>query len=180
LEILTPPIIPAYLNGDSQHLIKNYLHQLGCSSHPFCRTSFASRTEISRFSRTLLRHFRITISDGTGARSEVTCVLGGGEPLLFAAVKSSISCAALVCSSAVACSRICERPGPCYRRAVFIGDNLAIPGSPRPSPPHRQGAMVACIQQWRQPHPLESIDKHEYCGHTRRSKHFLFRSCVYA
>jgi hypothetical protein len=120
-------------------LITNYLHRLDCSCHRVCRTFFASRTEISRFLRTLLRHFRITISDATGDRSGVICSLRCAEALLtlFGAAKSSISCAALVCSSAVACSGICERPGPCYGRPVFIGEDLAIQSRPCSSPPHR-------------------------------------------
>jgi hypothetical protein len=109
-------------------LVKTYLHQLGCSWHRVCCTSFGRRREISNFLRTLLRHFRSTISDASGAHSEVTCFLAGGEVLLrlFRAAKSWISRTAVVCSSALADSRICERPGPCYRRAVFIGDDLAI------------------------------------------------------
>jgi hypothetical protein len=152
------------------------------SSHPVCLSSFASRREISRFSRTLLRHFRRTISDATDAQSEVTCFLADGEVLLalFGPAESSSNRITLLCSNALGCSLVCERPGPCYRRAIFIGDDLAILGRARSSPPHRQSAMVACIQQRRQPHPLESIDKHEYCGYPCRSKHFLFRPCLSA
>jgi hypothetical protein len=132
-------------------LIKNYLHQLGCSWHRVCCTSFARRTEISRFSRTLLRHFRRTISDGTGAQSEVTCFLAGGEVLvmLSRAAKSSISRIRLLCSSALDCNLVCERPGPCYRGAVFIGDDLAAQSGTRSAPSHRQGAMVAFFRPGR-------------------------------
>jgi hypothetical protein len=129
-------------------LIKNCLHQLGCSWHPVCRTSFAGRTEISSFSRTLLRHFRRTISDATGAQSEVTYFLGGDEVLLtiFGAIKSSITRIALVCRSGVHPNVVCERPGSCDRRAIFIGDELAILGSACSCAPAGQGVMVALVQ----------------------------------
>jgi hypothetical protein len=130
-------------------VIKNYLHQLGCSWHRVCCcTSFTRRTEISNFSRTLLRHFRSTINDASGAQSEVTCFLAGAEVLLtlFQAAKISISRIALLCGNTAYCSLVCECPGPCYRRAVFIGDDLAIPSGPRTSAPHRQGVMVARVQ----------------------------------
>jgi hypothetical protein len=161
-------------------LIKNYLHQLGCSWHPVCRTSFASCTEISNFSRTLLRHFRRTISDATDDRSEVTCFLGVAEALLklLRAVERSISGIALVCGGALDCSFVYERPGPCYRRAVFLGDDLAAPGSACSSPSHREGAILGPVRRRRLPATLESIDKHEYCGYTTRSKSFLFRPCL--
>jgi hypothetical protein len=115
-------------------VIRNYLHQLGCSWHrACCYTSFARRTEISNFSRTLLRHFRSTINNASGTQSEVTCFLAGGEVMLmlFRAAKSSISRLRLLCSSALDCNLVCERPGPWYRRAVFISDDLAVDGSPR-------------------------------------------------
>jgi hypothetical protein len=156
-------------------LIKNYLHQLGCSWHRVCCTSFGRRREISNFSRTLLRHFRSTI-DASGGQSEVDCFLAGDEVLLtlLGPAKSSICRTALLCSSALACSLVCERPEPCYRRAVFIGDDLAVRSNPRSPPPHRQGALLAPHQR-RQPHTLESIDEHEYSGYACRGKHFLCR-----
>src|SRR5213595_1745174 len=109
-------------------LIKNYLHQLGCSSRPVCRTSFGSRTEISNFSRTLLRHFRRTISDATDTQSEVTCFLADGEVLLtlFGPAESSSNRNALLCGNTAYCSLVCERSGSCYRGAVFIGDDVAV------------------------------------------------------
>jgi hypothetical protein len=163
-------------------LIMIDLHQPGYSCHPVCRTSFASRTEISRFSRTLLRHFRITISDATDDRSGVTCFLGVAEAMLklLRAVERSISGIGLVCNSALACSLVCERPGPCYRRAVFIGDELAAHGSPCSSPAHREGAILGPVRRRPLPSTLESIDKHEYCGYATRSKSFLFRPCLSA
>jgi len=163
-------------------LIKNYLHQLVCSSHPVCRTSFASCTEISNFSRTLLHHCRRTISDATDGRSEVTFFLGVAEALrkLLPAVERSISGAALVCRSPFACSLVCERPGSCYRRAVFIGDELAAHASPCSSTAHRKGAILEPVRRRPLPSTLESIDKHQYCGYATRNKCFLFRPCFSA
>jgi hypothetical protein len=113
-------------------------------------------------------------------RLEVICSSWAAEVLLmlFRAVKSSIVRTALLCSSTLRCSVVCERPGPCYRRAVFIGDVLAVHGSPCSCALHGQSAMVAPVQQRRQPDPLGSIDEHEYCGYACRSKHFLFGPCV--
>jgi hypothetical protein len=131
-------------------LIKNYLHQLGCRWHRVCCTSFGRRREISNFSRTLLRHFRSTIiSDASGAHSEVTCFLAGGEVLLtlFGVGTNSITRFALLCSSTFDCSFVCQRPGPRYRWAVFIGDELAVQTSPCSSPPHREDAILGPIQR---------------------------------
>ena len=116
----------------------------------------------------------------TGDGLEVTLSSSSGEVLflLSRAVKSSISGTALLCSSAFHCSLVCERPGPCYRRAVFIGDELAVHGSPCSCAPDGQGAMVAPVRPRRQPHALGSIDEHEYSGYARRSKHFLFGPCL--
>jgi hypothetical protein len=77
--------------------------------------------------------------------SAVTCFLGGDEVLLilFRVANSSISSTALLCSSALHCSLVSERPKPWYRRAVFIGDDLAVRSNPRLPPPHRQGALLA-------------------------------------
>ena len=99
---------------------------------------------------------------------------------LFRAVKSSINRTALVWGSAVAGSRVCERSGPCYRRAVFIGDDLAAQGSPCSSPPHREGAILGPVRRGLLSGTLESIDKHQYCGYATRSKSFLFRPCFSA
>jgi hypothetical protein len=120
--------------------------------------------------------------NATYDRLEVTSSWTSAEVLhtLFRAVKSSISRTALVCSSALHCSLICERPGPWYRRAVFIGDDLAVQSSPRPCAPHGQGALVALVGHRRQPHTLGSIDQHEYCGYACRSEHFLFQPCLSA
>jgi hypothetical protein len=107
----------------------------------------------------------------TGDGLEVT-LSSSGEVLflLSRAVKSSITGS----SSTVHCSFLCERPGPCYRRAVFIGDGLAVQGSPCSCAADGQSAMVAPVRQWRQPDTLGSIDEHEYSGYACRSKHFLF------
>ena len=51
------------------------------------------------------------------------------EVLLFGALESWISRTGLLCGSAFHCSLVCERPGPCYGRAVFIGDDLAVQSS---------------------------------------------------
>jgi hypothetical protein len=161
-------------------LTKNYLHQLDRSCHPVCRTSFASRTEISRFSRTLPRHFRIMISDATDGRSEITYFWGGGEGSLtvFEPAESSSDRTALLRSSAADCSLVYECPGSCYRRAVFLGNDLAAQGSPCSPPPHREGAILGPVRPGLLPGTLESIDKHQYCGYATRSKSFLFRPCL--
>src|SRR4030095_5763051 len=175
-------IVELLVNTTSHLLIMLDLHQLGCSCHPVCRTSFASCREISNFSRTLLRHFRRTISDATGAKSEVTCFLAGGEVLLtlLRAIKSSMVRTASFCISALDCSLICECPGPWYRRAVFIGDELAVHGMPCSYAADGQGAILAPVYPRRQPYPLGSIDEQEYCGYACRRKHFLFRPCLFA
>jgi hypothetical protein len=49
--------------------------------------------------------------------------------MLFRAVKSSVSRIALRCSSALHCSLVCDRPRPCYRRAV-MRDAAANYGGP--------------------------------------------------
>jgi hypothetical protein len=98
--------------------------------------------------------------------------------MLLRAVKSSINRTALVCSSAFNWRLVCERSGSCYRRAVFIGDDLAAKGSPCSSPAHREGAILGPVRRGLLPATLESIDKHEYCGYTTRSKSFLFRPCL--
>jgi hypothetical protein len=118
--------------------------------------------------------------DATFDRPGLTTCSSSAEVLLvlFQAVQSSISGTALVCDSALDCNLVCERPGPCYRRAVFIGDDLAVPGSPCSCAPDGQGAMVARVRPRRQPHTLESIDEHEYSGYACRSKHFLFGLCL--
>src|SRR5438309_4176724 len=120
--------------------------------------------------------------DANCDRSEVTSSSSSAEVLLtlFRPIKSSISGTALLCSSALHCSLVCERPGPCYGRAVFTSDDLAVQRSPRSPPPHRQSAVVALVQRRRQPHALGSINKHEHSGYACRSKHFLFRPCLSA
>jgi hypothetical protein len=52
----------------------------------------------------------------------------------------------LFCSAVLSCSLVCERPGPCYRRAVFIGDDLAIQSGTRSAPSHGKSVMVALVQ----------------------------------
>ena len=118
----------------------------------------------------------------TSDRLEVTSSCFSAEVLLalLRAIESSISRSALLCSSADHRGLVCERPGPCYRRAVFIGDDLAVQGSPCSCAPDGQGAMVALVRPRRQPHTLESIDEHEQSGYARRSKHFLFGPCLSA
>jgi hypothetical protein len=120
--------------------------------------------------------------DATDDRLEVTCSSSSAEVVLMLsrAVKSSIGRITLLCSSALDCSFFCERPGPWYRRAVFVGDDLAVQGSPCSYAADGQGVMVARVQPRRQPHPLESIDEHEYCDYACRSEHFLFRPCLSA
>jgi hypothetical protein len=161
-------------------LIMVDLHQPGYSWHPARRTSFASRTEISRFSRTLLRHFRITKSDASGARSRAMRFLGCTEALLMLlrATERSTDRPALLCGNAAYCSLVCERPESCYGRAVFISDDLAADGSPFSYAPDGERVILAPVRLRRQSHPLESIDKHEYCAYACRSKHFLFRPLV--
>src|SRR6266487_3048033 len=123
---------------------------------------------------------RAGLIDETGERVEVTSSSAFAEVLLrlIRAVKSSIGRTALPCSSAAHCSLVCERPGPCHRRAVFIGGDVAVPSGTRSSPPHRQGALVASVRQRRQPYTVGSIDQHEYSRYACRSKHFLFGPCV--
>src|SRR6266550_7571343 len=118
--------------------------------------------------------------DATSNRPGVTTCSSSAEVLLvlFRAVQSSISGTALLCSSALDCSLVCERPGSCYGRAVFTSDDLAVQRSPRSPPPHRQSAVVALVQRRRQPHALGSINKHEHSGYACRSKHFLFGPCL--
>jgi hypothetical protein len=92
------------------------------------RLNHSSRREISSFSRTLLRHFRITVSDATDDRSEVTYFssFGGASLALIGAVTGSTTRIALVCGSPVSWFFICERSGSCYCGAVFAGDDLAV------------------------------------------------------
>ena len=93
--------------------------------------------------------------------------------LPFRAVKSWRGRISVLCSRALHCSLVSERPGPCYRWAVFIGVDLAVRSNPCSYVPDGQGALLAPHQR-RQPHTLESIDEHEYSGYACRSKHFLF------
>src|SRR6266487_1641099 len=118
--------------------------------------------------------------DTTGDRLEIISSSSSGEvlPVLFRAVKSSTGRTALLCSSAFHRRFVSERPGPWYRRAVFIGDDLAVQGSPCSCAADGQGVMVARVQPRRQPLPLESIDEHEYSSYACRSKHFLFGLCL--
>jgi len=118
--------------------------------------------------------------DATSDRRGVTTCSSSTEALLvlFRAVQTPINCIALLCGHALDCSLVCERPGPCYGRAVFIGDGLAVQGSPCSYAPDGQGVMVALVQRRRQPHALGSINKHEHSGYACRSKHFLFRPCL--
>jgi hypothetical protein len=144
-----PYILSFHLNRSATRnmLIKNYLHRLGCSWHRVCFTSFGRRREVSNFSRTLLCHFRSTI-DASGADSEVTCFLAGGEVLLtlFGAGTNSITRFALLCSSTFDCSFVCQRPGSGYHGAVFIGDDLAAQGSPCSTASDREGAILGPVR----------------------------------
>jgi hypothetical protein len=81
-------------------------------------------------------------------RLEVTSSSSFAEVLLmlFRPVENWISRTALLCGSALHCSLVCERPGSCYRRAVFIGDDLAMDGGPRSCPTHRQGDILAPVR----------------------------------
>jgi hypothetical protein len=121
-------------------------------------------------------------SDATDVRSEVICFLGGGEGslTLFGPAESSSNRTALLCGNTAYCSFGYERPGPCYRWAVFIGDELAAPGSACSFPAYREGAILGPVRRRRLPATLESIDKDEYCGYATRSKPFLFRPCLSA
>ena len=89
--------------------------------------------------------------NATGDRSGVTSFFGFSEVSLtfLRAAKSSITRAASFCSAVLSCSFVCERPGPCYHRAIFIGDDLAIQSGTRSTPPHRQSAMVAFFRPGR-------------------------------
>jgi hypothetical protein len=88
---------------------------------------------------------RLTVATSDGP--EVTSSSLSAEVLLtlFRAAKSSINRIGLCCSSALHCSLVCERPGPWYRRAGFIGDNLAVQNSPCSSATDGQGAVVAPV-----------------------------------
>ncbi len=120
--------------------------------------------------------------DAIYARLDVASSRSSAEVLLtlFGAVKSSIGGTALLCSSALYCSLVCERMGPWYRRAVFIGDDLAIHGSSCSCPPNGQGIMVAGVPERRQPNRVGSIHKHEYSGYACWSERFLFGPCLSA
>jgi hypothetical protein len=144
-------------------LIKNYLHQLGCSWHRVCCTSFARAYRNFKLFKNFAAPFPKYNIDATGAQSEVNCFLAGGEVLLtlFGPAESSTNRTALLCGNTAYCSLVCERPGPCYRGAVFLGDDLAVQGSPCSCAADGQGAMVAPVRPGRQPHPLGSIDQHE-------------------
>ena len=115
-------------------------------------------------------------------RVEITCSSMSDKVLLvlLRAAKRAIGRTVVVCGSAVAGSRICECPGSCYRRAVFIGDELAAHASPCSSAAHREGAILEPVRRRPLPSTLESIDKHQYCGYATRSKSFLFRPCLSA
>src|SRR6266487_3924913 len=117
----------------------------------------------------------VTSSSSSSSSSSTEVLL-----TLFRAAKSSVGRIALLCSSTPDFSLVCERPGPWYRRAVFIGDDLAIHRSPCSCAADGQGPMVAGVRQRRQPHPLGSIDEHEYSGYPCRSKHLLLRPCLSA
>jgi hypothetical protein len=120
--------------------------------------------------------------NATGDRSGGTSFFGFSEVSLtfLRAAKSSSNRTAVLCGNTAYCSLVCERPGSCYRRAVFIGDDLAAHGSPCSSPPHREGAILGGVRRRPLPATLESIDKHQYCGYATRSKSFLFRPCFSA
>src|SRR4030095_10976727 len=100
--------------------------------------------------------------------------------MLSREVKSSINRTGLVWGSALDCNLVCDRPGPGYGRTVFIGDELAAPGSACSFPAYREGAILGQVRRRLLPATLESIDKHEYCGYATRSKSFLFRPCFSA
>jgi hypothetical protein len=55
----------------------------------------------------------------------------------------------LLCRSALDCSLVCQRAGPCHGRSIFLGDDLAVGGNPRERPAHGQSAMVAQLHQRR-------------------------------
>jgi hypothetical protein len=116
--------------------------------------------------------------DRSGVGSSLACA--GVWLMLYRAVKTSISGAALLCNRATHCCLVCERPGPRYRRTVFFSYDLAVQGMPCSSASYRQGAMVAHVRERRQPHALESPNQHEYSGYACGSEHFLFRPCVSA
>ena len=115
-------------------LITNNLHQFYYIGIPCAATSVGDSTRLI---------------DATGDRLEVNSSSASGAVLLmlFRAVKSSIGRTTLLCSSALDCSLVCERPGSCYGRAVFIGDDLAVQSGPRSSSPHGQSAMVALVRR---------------------------------
>src|SRR5437773_9324667 len=80
---------------------------------------------------------RLTVATSDGP--EVTSSSLSAEVLLvlFRAAKSSLNRIGLCCSSALHCSLVCERPGPWYRRAGFIGDYLAV-----------QNSLCSCAAEW--------------------------------
>jgi hypothetical protein len=121
--------------------------RLDCRWHLVCRISFDGGPKISVFSRTLLRDFLRIIRDASGNQSEVTRLLGGAEVLftLFGSAESSSNPTGLLSGNRAYYTFVCERTESGYRRAVFGGEGLAVPGRPRSSASSWQGAMVAII-----------------------------------
>jgi hypothetical protein len=125
---------------------KIYLNSIR-TAIPSCCTSFANRTKISSFSRTLPYDFRRMISDAIWGRGEVNCSLVGGEVLLtlFEPPESPSNRTRLVCGNTACFGFVCNRTGSGYHWAVFAGDDLAIRSSPFSAIANRQGALVATI-----------------------------------
>jgi hypothetical protein len=69
-------------------------------------------------------NFKSSVRDGLGVISSSACAEASVLP--FRTVKSWRSRISVLCSSAVHSSLVCERPRPGYRRAIFIGDDLAL------------------------------------------------------
>src|SRR4029453_15303814 len=91
--------------------------------------------------------------------------------------ESSSNRTTLVCSNALGCSLVCERPGPCYSGAVFIGDDLALRGNSCSFATNRQSPLLD------KGGSLPGLGSSDKCGYPRsdiRGKYFLFGPCLSA
>ena len=125
-EILTSLSFRPNLTTTRNSLITNHLHNSIIVGIP-CAYMFWDGTRFT------LIDDGTRLTDATGDRLEVASSSSSAQVLLrlFRAVESSISGTALVCSTTLHCSFVCERSGQRYGRAVFISDDLAIQGGPR-------------------------------------------------
>jgi hypothetical protein len=124
------------ISGYSQFTNHQSLTRLDYRWHPVCLYMFCDSTRLI---------------EATHDRLEITSSWSFGEVLLtlLRAASNSTSRTALVCGGALHCSLGCQRPAPCYRGAVFIGDDLAVQSSPCSSAPDGQGDMVAFVRRRR-------------------------------